>query len=190
MNPAPLTCPTPLVTASQGKRFGNDNAGGPESPSGQMNQDGLRIQELVGKIDAFPDAEARELMHECITSLLSFYGEGLERILQLIRRAGINGQGIHDELIQDKIVSALLLIHGLHPVDLETRLHQALEKVRPYMESHGGNVELLSLENDVARLRLQGTCKTCPASSVTLELAVRHAIEEACPDLLGFELEP
>jgi Fe-S cluster biogenesis protein NfuA len=56
------------------------------------------------------------------------------------------------------------------------------------MRSHGGNIELLSLENDVARLKLEGTCKTCPSSTVTLELAFRRAVEEACPDLFGFEV--
>jgi Fe-S cluster biogenesis protein NfuA/nitrite reductase/ring-hydroxylating ferredoxin subunit len=92
-------------------------------------------------------------------------------------------------LLHDNVVRGLLLIHGLFPDDLATRLREALAKVRPYMESHGGNVELLSLENDFARLRLQGSCKTCPSSAVTLELAVRQAIEEACPDLAGFEVE-
>jgi Fe-S cluster biogenesis protein NfuA len=84
----------------------------------------------------------------------------------------------------------LLLIHGLHPVSLEDRLLGALDKIRPYLQSHGGNVELLGFQNDVARLRLQGTCKTCPSSSLTLELAVRQVIEESCPDLAGFEVEP
>ena len=70
----------------------------------------------------------------------------------------------------------------------ETPLREALEKVRPYMQSHGGNIELLSLENDVASVRLSGTCKSCPSSAITLELAVRRAVEEACPDLLGFEV--
>ena len=84
---------------------------------------------------------------------------------------------------------ALLLIHGLHPDSLETRVRAALDKIRPYLQSHGGNVELISLENDVARLRLQGTCKTCPSSLATLELAVRQSVEEACPDLMGFEVE-
>jgi len=82
-----------------------------------------------------------------------------------------------------------LLVHGLHPVDLETRLHQALDKVLPYIHSHGGNVELISLIAGVAKLRLQGTCKTCPSSAITLELAVKAAVEEFCPDLLGMEVE-
>jgi Fe-S cluster biogenesis protein NfuA/nitrite reductase/ring-hydroxylating ferredoxin subunit len=66
---------------------------------------------------------------------------------------------------------------------------QALDTVRPYMESHGGNMELLGIEDGVARLRLQGSCKSCRASSSTLELAVRQALQEAAPDLLGMDVE-
>lgn len=157
--------------------------------SGDINHHGRRIQELVEQIEAHPDESARALVHECLQSVLGFYGQGLERILQILKRSGAQGRTVQDELIRDRIVSGLLLIHGLHPIDLETRLHDALDKVRPYMESHGGNVELLTLENDFARLRLQGACKTCPSSAVTMELAVRQAIEEACPDLAGFEVE-
>ena len=58
---------------------------------------------------------------------------------------------------------------------------EALDSVRPYMESHGGNVELLGLEDGVARIRLQGSCDGCPASSATLELAIKQALEEAAP---------
>ena len=57
------------------------------------------------------------------------------------------------------------------------------------MESHGGNVELLSLEDGVARIHLQGSCSDCSASSVTLELAIKQALEEAAPDLAGLEVE-
>jgi len=74
-------------------------------------------------------------------------------------------------------------------VPLEERVVQALNRVRPYMESHGGNVELLGIEDGVARLRLEGSCKTCSASSATLELAVRQALEEMAPDLLGMDVE-
>jgi Fe-S cluster biogenesis protein NfuA/nitrite reductase/ring-hydroxylating ferredoxin subunit len=68
-------------------------------------------------------------------------------------------------------------------------LRDALDQVRPYLQSHGGNVELISLTDQTARLRFQGTCKSCASSAVTLELAIRHAIEEACPDLASFEVE-
>ncbi|MEP6663599.1 MAG: NifU family protein [Verrucomicrobiota bacterium] len=157
--------------------------------SGGSHEHEKKIKRLIEQIEAFPDETARDLLHECLQSVLALYGEGLGRVMQLIKNAGADGEQVHGALIHDKLVRSLLLIHGLHPQSLEERLQEALGKIRPYLESHGGNVELLGLENDVAKLRLQGTCKTCPSSTITLELAVRQAIEVACPDLLGFEVE-
>jgi Fe-S cluster biogenesis protein NfuA len=148
-----------------------------------------RLQELIEQIQNQPNLAGRALLQDCLQSLLAFYGEGLSRIIEHLQSANGEGSAILDRMLQDQAISGLLLIHGLHPVPLETRFHAALEKVRPYMQSHGGNIELLGLENDVARVRLQGTCKSCPSSAITLELAVRQAVEEACPDLLGFEVE-
>ena len=165
------------------------NANSNGAHKNDLAREAARIQQLIEKIDTLPDPAARRMVQETLESVLSFYGHGLERILELLDQAGADGAKIRDALINDTGVRGLLLIHGLHPVSLEDRLASALQKVRPYMESHGGNVELVSLENDFARLRLQGHCKTCPSSTVTLELAVRAAIEEACPDLAGFEVE-
>ena len=144
-----------------------------------------RIQDLIEHIEALPDANTRELMQECLQEMLALHGTGLERILKLVS----TNANVRDVLINDDIVRGLLLIHGLHPVPLEARMHQALDKVLPYIHSHGGNVELVSLDDGIAKLRLQGTCKTCTASTITLELAVKGAIAKFCPDLLGMEVE-
>jgi Fe-S cluster biogenesis protein NfuA/nitrite reductase/ring-hydroxylating ferredoxin subunit len=168
----------------------NDNPSARETIKlDDLANEGRRIQELVEKVQTIDDPAARAMLQDCLESVLTFYGHGLSRILQVIDRAGPEAGKVREALLQDNGVAGLLLIHGLHPVPLETRLSQALEKVRPYMQSHGGDVELLSLENDFALLRLKGHCETCPSSTVTLELAVRHALEEACPDLAGFEVE-
>lgn len=147
-----------------------------------------RLQELIEAIGQQPSPSARAMLQECLETLLAFHGEGLQRILCHVQGAGLEGEKIFERIMKDGSLRGLLLIHGLHPDSLETRLRQALETVRPYMQSHGGNIELLGIENDVARVRLQGTCKSCPSSGVTLELAVRRAVEEACPDLLGIEV--
>ena len=89
---------------------------------------------------------------------------------------------------QDGVVASLLLIHDLYPVPLEERVREALEEVRPYMESHEGDVELLGVEDGVVRLRLKGSCDGCPASASTLELAIKEALEKAAPDLVGLEV--
>ena len=174
---------TPVTTDRQPKQ------GPAQNLQNDINLQGERIQKLLEKIEALPYPGAKELIQECMEAVLAFYGLGLSRILQIVSGAGPEGRKVHRDLIHDDIIKGLLLIHDLHPLDLETRLRDALDKVRPYLKSHGGNVELINLENDIARLRLQGTCQSCASSSITLELAIRHAIEEACPDLVHFEVE-
>ncbi len=142
-----------------------------------------RVQELTAQLEAVPDPGARAIAEELSSVIVQMYGAGLERIVELI------GEEDAEALAADPLVGSLLLIHDLYPVPLDERVMQALDKVRPYMESHGGNVELLGIEDGVARLRLEGSCKTCSASSSTLELAVRQALEELCPDLVGMDVE-
>lgn len=154
-----------------------------------LEQHGRKIQELVARIDSLADREAGALLQECMETVLAFYGDGLARILEVVKGAGPDGEKIFDALAHDDVVRGFLLIHGLHPMSLEARLREALDKVRPYLKSHGGNVELIRLQDDVAYLRLVGHCESCPSSAVTLELALRQAIEASCPDLAGFEVE-
>jgi Fe-S cluster biogenesis protein NfuA/nitrite reductase/ring-hydroxylating ferredoxin subunit len=146
-----------------------------------------RVQELTAQLEAVPDPGARAIAEELSAVIVQMYGAGLERIVDLIDEAGADE--LRDALAGDELVAGLLLIHDLYPVPLEERVVQALDRVRPYMESHGGNVELLGIHDGVVRLRLEGSCKTCQASASTLELAVQQALEELCPDLVGMDVE-
>jgi Fe-S cluster biogenesis protein NfuA len=92
-------------------------------------------------------------------------------------------------LAEDDLVAHLLILHGLHPVPLEQRVHGALEQVRPYLGSHGGDVELLGVEDGVAHVRLEGTCNGCPSSTVTLRNAIEKAIMGAAPELERIEAD-
>jgi Fe-S cluster biogenesis protein NfuA/nitrite reductase/ring-hydroxylating ferredoxin subunit len=148
-----------------------------------------RVQELQTLLDRADDSETRVLAEELVSTIVQLYGSGLERILDGILASGPEGARIAEGLAEDPLVATLLLIHDLHPVPLEQRVQAALDSVRPYMDSHGGNVELLGLEGGVARIRLQGSCSDCSASSVTLELAIKQALEDAAPDLEGLEVE-
>ena len=143
-----------------------------------------RVQELTGRLEDLEDVACRELAEELTGAVVQMYGAGLERIVELIADEETRGR-----LAADELVAGLLMIHDLYPVPLEERVMQALDSVRPYMESHGGNIELLGFEDGVVKLRLEGSCKSCRASSSTLELAVRQALQEAAPDLLGMDVE-
>jgi Fe-S cluster biogenesis protein NfuA/nitrite reductase/ring-hydroxylating ferredoxin subunit len=148
-----------------------------------------RVQELQGQLESSGEPATRELSEELVSAVVQMYGAGLERILDMLLAAGADGERVAASLAEDPLVATLLLIHDLHPVPLAQRVQDALDSVRPYMESHGGNVELLSLEHGVARIHLRGSCSDCSASSVTLELAIKQALEEAAPDLEGLEVE-
>lgn len=148
-----------------------------------------RVQELQERMEAGGELVARELAQELVFAVVQMYGLGLGQIMDALFAAGEQGGRIAVGLADDPLLATLLLIHDLHPVSLEARVEQALASVRPYMESHGGNVELLSVVDGVARISLQGSCSDCSASSATLELAVKQALEEAAPDLDGLEVE-
>jgi Fe-S cluster biogenesis protein NfuA/nitrite reductase/ring-hydroxylating ferredoxin subunit len=148
-----------------------------------------RVQELQAALDSAGASGTRELAEELVSALVQMYGIGLDRIMEALMGAGEGGERIAVGLTDDPLVATLLLIHDLHPIPLSERVQAALDSVRPYMESHGGGVELLGLENGVARIFLRGSCSDCSASSVTLELAIKQALEEAAPDLAGLEVE-
>jgi Fe-S cluster biogenesis protein NfuA/nitrite reductase/ring-hydroxylating ferredoxin subunit len=165
--------------------------GRPPAGSGAVAPEALvaRVQELTERLSRVGDAAAREAAEELVAAVIDLYGEGLERIFAALGDAGEGAAGLRERLTGDGVVASLMLIHDLYPVPLGDRVLEALESVRPYMESHGGDVELVELADGVARIRLQGSCEGCPASASTLELAIKQALDEAAPDLAGLIVE-
>jgi Fe-S cluster biogenesis protein NfuA len=145
-----------------------------------------RVEALLGEVETL-DGPARERSTELVQALLELYGAGLERIVE--RVAERDGGELAGAFADDELISHLLLLHDLHPVPLEARVRGALEEVRPYLGTHGGDVELLGVEEGVVRLRLEGTCNGCPSSTVTLKLAIEEAIHKAAPDVAAIEAE-
>ena len=126
-----------------------------------------RVEQLTAAIDAAADPFLRGTVDDLVGAIIELYGEGLTRIFREL--AEHDQEALLRRLAGDGVIGSLMLIHDLYPVPLEARVQEALASVRPYMESHGGDVELLRLEDGVAHLRLVGHCHGCPASAATLE---------------------
>jgi Fe-S cluster biogenesis protein NfuA/nitrite reductase/ring-hydroxylating ferredoxin subunit len=142
------------------------------------------IEALVNRIENVADPALKATAKELVQSLMELHGAGIERMLEIVRQDATSGSSIIEALVRDDHVRSLLLIYGLHPDSLETRVTQALEKTRPYLKSHGGNVNLVGVDDSgTVTLRLEGNCHGCPSSSATLKLAVEEAIYEAAPDV-------
>jgi Fe-S cluster biogenesis protein NfuA/nitrite reductase/ring-hydroxylating ferredoxin subunit len=151
----------------------------------QWRSAGDRIQTLLDAMSAGGPV-ARERAEQLVREVVELYGASLSRIV-----AAIGDQAdpaILDRLADDDLVASLLLVHGLHPHDVRRRVSGALDRVRPYLGSHGGDVHLLDIVGDTVQLQFVGSCKSCPSSAVTLELAVEDAIRAAAPEVSSIEV--
>jgi Fe-S cluster biogenesis protein NfuA len=145
---------------------------------------GAQVEELLARIEEVGGGAAAAAAEELVRALMDYYGSGLERITEVLDPDAVRA------LAADPQVSPLLVLHGLHPVDLDTRIEQALDSVRPYLGSHAGGVAFLGVdEADVAHLRLSGNCSDCPSSTVTVKLTIEEAIMAAAPELQGIDVE-
>jgi Fe-S cluster biogenesis protein NfuA len=147
-----------------------------------------RIETLIHEIERFPDANVQAVTRELVQALLDVHGAGLARILEAVAGTGDAGRPVLDALAGDDLVAGLLLLHGLHPQDLESRVRQALEKVRPLVRSHGGEVELLSAEGGAVRVRLEG-CGDQPSTALMLRRVIEEAVWERAPDVTAVTVE-
>jgi len=158
------------------------------SPVRDLRATGERVTALLDASGA-PGAVSRQRAEELVQVVTDLYGAGLERLLDILNDAGRLDAAALEAIVSDDLVASLLVVHGLHPGDTVTRVRAALEAVRPYLGSHGGDVELLGVTDaGVVQLQLLGTCDGCPWSSVTLELAVKEAVEAVAPEVTGFEV--
>ena len=148
-----------------------------------------KIDVLVRKIESLSDANAKQSALELFQLIMDLHGAGLERMMSIAFDAGEEGRRIIDKYGSDDLVSSLLLLYGLHPLDLEARVMTALEKVRPMLRSHGGSVELLGIADGAVRLRLEQSGGGCGSSARAMRTAIEEAMYDAAPDMNGLQIE-
>jgi len=141
---------------------------------------GERIEVLLEASSAH-GAIARQRSEEMLRLITDLYGAGLERLLEILYDAGRLDPDVLADLADDDLVASLLLVHGLHPYDLETRVERALQGVRPALAAAGAQVEVAEIGVDgVVGLRVSGTFSGCTATSVTQ--IVQDAVGALTPD--------
>jgi Fe-S cluster biogenesis protein NfuA len=151
-------------------------------PRREFTRRSERIEELVHRIESAGDLATRAVAQELLQSVIELHGIALERILDAIAELP-QAQTALDAMARDEVVSGVLSLHGMHPVPLRERVLSALEHARPYLHSHGGDVELESIENGVVRVRLRGACGSCSSSTETMKRTVEDAIYDMAPEV-------
>ena len=164
-------------------------AGAAAAPGPDLRATGDRIEALLDA-STLGGPMGRERAEELVRLVVDHYGAGLERVLEIVHDSGRLDDDVVDRLADDDLVASLLLVHGLHPYDVETRVARALDRVRPYLGSHGGGVDLVEVSDEgVVTLQMLGSCDGCPSSAVTLSLAVETAIRDAAPEVTAIEVQ-
>jgi Fe-S cluster biogenesis protein NfuA len=147
-----------------------------------------RIEELITRIESSGDPAMRAVASELLQAVVELHGVALERICQeLVDQPG--GQEAIDRLAGDELVAGVFSLHGIHPQPVEARVGAALEEARPYLRSHGGDVELAGVSDGVVRLKLHGACGHCSGSAQTMKSTVEEAIYRAAPEVASIVTE-
>jgi Fe-S cluster biogenesis protein NfuA len=150
-----------------------------------------RIGTIVERLESEGDPNSRALAKELLESIMALHGTGLERILELAQESGEAGKALIQKCGRDELVSSVLLLYGLHPDDLQTRVDRALGKTRSTLESHGAHAELVSIQEDGTvnvklHLKPNGGCGSTAAS---VRATLETAIQDAAPDAPSIVIE-
>ena len=149
---------------------------------------GDRIEQALEELHSTADPRTINLAEELLRLVSELYGAGFARAVELAQE---HAPGLIAAFVEDDLVSSLLLVQGIHPETLDNRVEAALVSVRPFLAQHGGDVELLGIDDDMGavKLRLLGSCDGCPSSASTLQGAVEVAIVEAAPEIVRIVVE-
>jgi len=146
-------------------------------------QQARRIEELVAKLEMSGDPAVVATAKALVEALMDLHGAAIERMLEIVARTGAAGQEIADGFGRDDLVGSLLVLYGLHPLDLETRVRRTIEKLGARLGKQGSEVELIGIDGGVVRLRVRTAGSNCGSSAGSVKAAVEEAILGAAPDV-------
>jgi Fe-S cluster biogenesis protein NfuA len=155
----------------------------------EFRQDIQRIGGLVQEIESIADPAVRAATKDLVQSLMDLHSAALEKTLEIIAEAGEPGMDIIDRLGRDSLVSSILILYGLHPEDIESRVAKAVDKVRPQLRKQGCEVELLGINDGAILLRAETGSHTCGSTAKTVQAALEGAMYDAAPDLTSLVIE-
>ena len=128
------------------------------------------------------DSSQQQTVARLRQAIEALHKEALSRLIRSVKQEALPAL---KQAVRDEVVYGLLRYHDLvKGPSLQQRLQRALEEVRPMLQGHGGDIELVSIRlPDTVEVRLMGACSHCPASQLTLSEAVENAIKRHCPEI-------
>ena len=148
-----------------------------------------RIGALVEEIEGIADPAVRTSTRQLVQLVMEFHGTALDRALEILANGGEPGMAFIEQLGRDSEVSSLLVLYGLHPESLETRVGKAVERLEPKLRRDGASIELLGIEDSAVRIRVTPGTHTCGSTTKALQSTVEDAVYEAAPDIASLVVD-
>lgn len=139
-----------------------------------------KIEELVRQAESVPDPNARRIAIELLQAVLDFHAAGLNRVMEIIADSGMAAPAIVERIASEDLTGSMLLLHDLHPDDLETRVNNAVHKLQEMFASLGARLSLLAIESGTVQLQFD-SARTWAGPPV--RASVENAIFEAAPEI-------
>jgi Fe-S cluster biogenesis protein NfuA/nitrite reductase/ring-hydroxylating ferredoxin subunit len=146
------------------------------------------LDTLVRQFEILPIPEVQEKVFEMLQAVDALHREGLSRLVALLRASG--QEACLERAAEDEAIRTLLLFYDLLQGDPFLQAEKALDAIRPYIHSHGGEVELLDVQDGSVHLRLSGACHGCSGSTITLQRGIEQALREGLPGFQGIQVHP
>jgi len=148
-----------------------------------VSRQAQEIERLIREVEGIAEPHLREKVVTLVQALMALHAAGIERLMQIIAGDNNGSGSLLDKLASDRLVGSLLLLYGVHPLRLDTRVEQALDRLRSDPTLNAGAVELLDISGQIVRLRLPQDKHHCHSSQQQLRTAIEEALYEAAPDL-------
>ena len=149
-----------------------------ERTLGEMLRD---IEALTSLADTWDDA-ARKGAQARAEAIDDLNAEAFRRLIRHLQSVAGMSEALRSAA-SDEVIYAVLRRHGILRPSLFERVDEALNSVRPMLASHGGDAELVSVDDTSAVVRFLGACDGCPASALTFYSGVKKAIQEQVPQI-------
>ena len=148
-----------------------------------VHKQAQEIERLIGELEAIPDPDLRTKVVGLVQALMGLHAAGIDRLMQIVAGDDPSNPAILRRLAGDNLVSSLLLLYGVHPLTLETRVQHAIDQLQSKLSSQAARVELLGLADGVLRLRLLRERQSCHSTKLQLRATIEQDLYEAAPDL-------
>lgn len=143
-----------------------------------------RLNALLAELEREADPGVLEAVAELVEGIQRVHAEGLRRVAELLAE----DRSRFARALDDPVVSNLFFLYDLALVDERARAEAALESVRPLARSHGGEIELVDVEEGVVSVRLHGACHGCPSSTATLRGGIERMLADKLPGFVRLEV--